>query len=234
MEKRPYKRRKYFIKAGLQLRYMSVIILCMLVASFAVGYLLYLGIWGAVIPEFSEAKLAEKLEVASRLRDYEQVRRGLQEDKMLSIFREAKLLSAYEQAAVANVLKSANLKLIPKLIVIILAMAFAGIFISHKIAGPIYRFEKHAMAIGKGDLTLKFKLRKGDELKDLGLAFEKMVGSLRNKIADALTSAEELSDGIDKLAQRVGEGTEEKRIISDLKANLVQLKKELSSFKIDV
>lgn len=233
MEKRPYRRRKYFIKAGFQLRCMSVIILYMLLASFAVGYLLYLGIWSAVIPEFSEAKLAEKLEIASRMRDYEQVQRGIQEDKMLSIFREAKLLSAHEQAAVANVLKSANLKLIPKLIVIILAMAFASIFIFHKIAGPIYRFEKQAMAIGKGDLTLKFKLRKGDELKDLSLALEEMVGSLRSKIADSLKSIKEFSDGIDKLTQRVGEGTEEKRIISNLKANLVQLKKDFSSFKID-
>lgn len=231
MIKRPYRRRRYFIKAGLQLRYMSMIILCMLVASLVAGCLLYFGIWSAVIPEFSEVKLAEKLEIASRMRDYEQVRRGIQEDKALSIFREAKLLSAHEQTAVANILKTANLKLIPKLIIFILAVAFASIFVSHKIAGPIYRFEKEAKAIGEGDLTVKFKLRKGDELKELADALEKMGGALRNKIKDALESAGELSGGLEKL---VGESTEERRIISNLKASLSRFEKNFSSFKVNV
>lgn len=231
MIKRPYRRRRYFIKAGLQLRYMSMIILCMLVASLVAGYLLYFGIWSAVIPEFSEVKLAEKLEIASRMRDYEQVRRGIQEDKALSIFREAKLLSAHEQTAVANILKTANLKLIPKLIIFVLAVAFASIFVSHKIAGPIYRFEKEAKAIGEGDLTVKFKLRKGDELKELADALEKMVGVLRNKIKDALESAGELSGGLEKL---VCESTEERRIISNLKTSLSRFEKNFSSFKVNV
>lgn len=234
MGKQPYKRRKYFIKAGLQLRYMSVIAICMLVASFIVGYLLYFGIWTAVIPEFSEAKLGEKLEIASRMRDYEQARRGIREDKTLSLFREAKLLSAHEQAAVTNILKAANLRLIPKLIIFVLAIAFASIFISHKIAGPIYRFEKQAKAVGEGDLTLKFKLRKGDELKELADVLEKMVGALRNKIKDALESVKELSDGLEKLSQRAGEGTEDKRAISNLKISLGQLERDFSSFKINV
>lgn len=231
MIKRPYRRRRYFIKAGLQLRYMSMIILCMLVASLVAGYLLYFGIWSAVIPEFSEVKLAEKLEIASRMRDYEQVRRGIEEDKALSIFREAKLLSAHEQTAVANILKSANLKLIPKLIIFVLAVAFASIFVSHKIAGPIYRFEKETKAIGEGDLTVKFKLRKGDEMKELADALEKMVGALRNKIKDALESAGELSGGLEKL---VGESTEERRIISNLKTSLSRFEKNFSSFKVNV
>lgn len=232
MAKRLYSRRRYFIKARLQLRYMTVITLCMLLASFFVGFLLYFGIWGAVIPEFSEVKLAEKLEIASRMRDYEQVRRGIQEDKSLGIFREAKLLSAHEKAAVADILKAANLMLIPKLIILILLIAFASIFISHKIAGPIYRFERQAKVIGEGDLTLKFKLRKGDELQDLGLALEKMGGSLRNKIKDVLVSINELSAGLEKLSETAGEGTESMRIISSLRTNLDQLEKDLAFFKI--
>lgn len=232
MEKRPFRRRRYFIKAGLQLRYMSVIVLCMLAASLVMGSLLYVGIWGTVITEFSEAKLAEKLEIASRSRGYEEVRRGVKEDKSLDIFREANLLSAYEKAAVANTLKEANLKLIPKLIIFILLVAFGSIFVSHKIAGPIYRFERQAEAIGKGDLTLKFNLRPYDELKDLGVALEKMEGSLRNKIKDALESINEFSAGLEKLSKTVGEGTESKRIILSLNESLGQLEKDFSVFKV--
>ncbi len=232
MEGQPYKRRKYFIKAGLQLRYMSVVILCMLIPTFVVGYLLYFGIWGAVIPEFSDAKLAEKLVIAARLRDYEQARHGKPAPRELSIFREAKLLSAHEQEAVANILKAANLRLIPKLVILILTMAFASIFISHKIAGPAYRFEKEAQAIGEGNLTVSFKLRKGDEFKELSLMLEHMVESLRGKIKDALRFIKEISEALERLSRRAGEGTEEGRIISGLKTSLGQLESSLSAFKI--
>ncbi len=232
MEGRAYRRRKYLINLRLQLRYMAVLVLCMLVASFIIGYLLYFGIWGAVIPEFSEAKLAQKLEIAARMRDYEQARRGIVENKTLSVFREAKLLSAHEQQAMADILKEANLKLIPRLIVFILAIALASIFISHKIAGPIYRFERQAKAIGEGDLTPKFKLRKGDELKDLADALQGMVDALRNKIEGVLKSLNEFKGRLEELSQRAGERAEDSRIISNVKISLGQFEKELSSFKI--
>lgn len=52
---------------------------------------------------------------------------------------------------------------------IIAATAIAGFAVliraSHKIAGPLYRFEKSLEAISEGDLTHRFKLRGGDELR---------------------------------------------------------------------
>lgn len=232
MEKRSYKRRQYFIKPALQLRYMTVIILWMLTTAFIAGYLFYFSIWGAIIPEFSEEKLIERLEASARSKGIEQLQRAAPEDRMLSIFKEAEFLSAHEQEAVANILKEANLKLIPKLIVLILAMAIVSIFVSHKIAGPIYRFEKSAKAIEGGDLTPKFKLRKGDELKELADALDKMTASIRSRIKGVLESVRGLSSGLDKLA-RISQGSEEKRIISELKTDLRGLEKNFSSFKIE-
>ncbi len=228
MKKTNYERRSYFINAGIQLRYMSVIVVSMLVASFVTGFVLYFGIWGAVIPEFSTESLANKLETASRLRDYEQVRMRMPENKELSVFKEAKLLSDHEQGVVAGILASANLKLIPRLLAVILVMAVASIFISHKIAGPAYRFNRSAVSIAEGDLTTKFNLRKDDEFKDVAESLEKMAGSLRKRIGDVLSSANEISRGLDKL-----QGTaEDKRLISELKAGLTALEKELSAFKL--
>ena len=48
--------------------------------------------------------------------------------------------------------------------IIILAVA---VFLSHKLAGPIYRFEKSTEIIGSGDLTYRVHLRKYDELREL-------------------------------------------------------------------
>lgn len=56
---------------------------------------------------------------------------------------------------------------------IVLALtAGAGIavllLVSHKLAGPLYRFEKSLDEICKGDLTHRFTLRQNDQIKEMG------------------------------------------------------------------
>src|SRR3972149_1865130 len=41
------------------------------------------------------------------------------------------------------------------------------IFLSHRLAGPLYRFENILDAIKKGDLTQRFKLRENDQFEEL-------------------------------------------------------------------
>jgi len=57
-------------------------------------------------------------------------------------------------------------------------IAIASIFVSHRIAGPIYRFEQSAKAIASGDLVSRIHLRKGDELHDLADTFNIMTKQL--------------------------------------------------------
>ncbi len=55
-------------------------------------------------------------------------------------------------------------------VIYIFVIALFGLFISHKMAGPVYRIKRDLedAANGKMDLkTLRFRLRRGDELKDL-------------------------------------------------------------------
>jgi signal peptidase II len=42
-----------------------------------------------------------------------------------------------------------------------------GILITHRIAGPIYKFERYLESIARGEEQGDCKLRKGDELHDL-------------------------------------------------------------------
>ncbi|RCK81421.1 MAG: hypothetical protein OZSIB_2290 [Candidatus Ozemobacter sibiricus] len=72
----------------------------------------------------------------------------------------------------------------------ILIVAFICIFVTHTIAGPVYRMERVARNIGEGDLTNFIKLRPKDELKDLADAMNDMTMGLRNKV----TSLREASD----------------------------------------
>jgi len=54
-------------------------------------------------------------------------------------------------------------------IIIIAVTAAAGfvvlLFVSHRIAGPLYRFEKSFDELAEGNLTHRFRLRNADELK---------------------------------------------------------------------
>ena len=54
--------------------------------------------------------------------------------------------------------------------------------ISHKIAGPLYRFEQTAKAISAGDLRMQIRLRHKDELQEFSRSFNEMVGGLRDRV----------------------------------------------------
>lgn len=55
-----------------------------------------------------------------------------------------------------------------------------AIIISHRLAGPLYKFEKSCAIVGDGDLTYRVYLRKGDQLTDMQREFNNMVYALQN------------------------------------------------------
>lgn len=57
------------------------------------------------------------------------------------------------------------------------------LFISHKIAGPLFRFEKDIERVSKGDLTVHINLREKDQFKDMARALNQMIDSLSSKVA---------------------------------------------------
>lgn len=67
------------------------------------------------------------------------------------------------------------------LAVLVLAIAAAGIFVTHKIAGPVYKMKRHLREVGEGSLQIPPPLRKGDELVDFFETFATMVRSLRDR-----------------------------------------------------
>lgn len=52
---------------------------------------------------------------------------------------------------------------------------------SHKIAGPLYRFEKLCEQVGNGELDIRVSLRENDQLAELAQAFSVMVDKLRDR-----------------------------------------------------
>ena len=72
--------------------------------------------------------------------------------------------------------------IIVPIVFIILAFAFIYIiFISHRTAGPMYHLIKAMEKVEKGDLSVKIKFRKNDEIHDVAESFNRMVSGLREK-----------------------------------------------------
>jgi nitrogen fixation/metabolism regulation signal transduction histidine kinase len=61
------------------------------------------------------------------------------------------------------------------------SVVFAVIFISHKIAGPMYRFRNICTEIARGNLDVSSHLRDKDQLQELASAFGEMVDSLKQR-----------------------------------------------------
>ncbi len=186
-----HRRTRYLVNKSFQLKCTIAIVVTVLAVMLFSGIGIYIGMWSSIIENFAKFKVSENLETAKRIAGYEEARYGKGDFRLEKIFREAELLSAQEQDTLHNALNSVNKALLPKMLVLVVIVFIGGIFVSHRIAGPIYHFEKSARAIRDGNLSIDFNLRKSDELKGVALYLEEMVESLRKDIKDMKRLAEE-------------------------------------------
>lgn len=68
------------------------------------------------------------------------------------------------------------------------------LFFSHKIAGPMYRFDKDIKRIAAGDLKSKIFLRQGDQLTKIATSLNEMIDALNTKVSAVEKALEELHD----------------------------------------
>ncbi|HOW28720.1 MAG TPA: HAMP domain-containing protein [Elusimicrobiota bacterium] len=97
-----------------------------------------------------------------------------------------------------------NQILMAKLLIYLVVVAVVALFVSHKLAGPIFRFERSARIVSGGDLTYRVHLRKGDELMDLQDEFNNMMDSLHAKVSKDRQLSEKLVKQLDDLKQLSG------------------------------
>jgi len=89
--------------------------------------------------------------------------------------------------------------LLKMLIYFAIVLLVAGV-VSHRMAGPIYKFEKSAAVLGGGDLTHRIFLRNGDQLLELQEALNDMTASLQDRVKADRQKAERLAADISALA----------------------------------
>ena len=199
------RRTKFLINKPLQFRYMAYIGSALLVVSFIALLNLYFGIWGGVLDAFSDEKIQQDLLTASRLAEYDAARlpQASSPSGTLPFFKQAEKLSLRQREIFKEILDRSNRKLTQKLLLLLLLITWGTIYISHKIAGPLYRFEKSLEAWDGGDLRTRIHLRKYDEAQFLADKFNRTLGRLDEKIGRLKSSLEDPALKPEELRRRL-------------------------------
>ena len=69
-----------------------------------------------------------------------------------------------------------------KIVIYVLFVVLISAILSHKMAGPVYRFEQTCKAIAKGDFSQRVHLREGDQFTELQDEFNKMMDRVEAEI----------------------------------------------------
>lgn len=203
------RRRHFFINKPLQLHYMALLTVSVVIILFASLFSIYTGIWGEVLSAFSDEKIQHDLLTASRLQQYDEARHAqvssTETFSTLSFFQQTERLSSRQQEIFKEILNHANRNLIVKLLFLMLFVASGTIFISHKIAGPLYRFEDILHRITQGELDTRCHLRKFDEAKSVAHAFNMALEFLDTRISRMKKIVRENEKAPDLLLPRLKE-----------------------------
>lgn len=116
-------------------------------------------------------------------------------------------------------------------------ISVVSLFLSHRIAGPLFRLERSVEEITKGNLSFRIILRKKDELKELATLMNTMVETLSGRLKEVRRYADAAHGEMAGLSAKVTEGsTSAKEIgerISEAVNSIENLKKSLSFFTLD-
>lgn len=69
-----------------------------------------------------------------------------------------------------------------KILIYILFVVLLSAILSHKMAGPVYRFEQTCKEIAKGDFSKRVHLRQGDQLTELQGDFNAMMDRVEEEL----------------------------------------------------
>jgi methyl-accepting chemotaxis protein len=97
--------------------------------------------------------------------------------------------------------------------ILAIALGFTGIVVTHKVVGPAYKMKLMLRRVAQGHLKVEGSLRKGDELKDVFIAFNDMIEELRSSQAEEVAMLDEALGQ----AERAGTPTEVLRIFREVR-----------------
>lgn len=180
-----YKRTRFFINRKLQGRYMVSFSIPMFILVFFIGIVMFYSansvIRSTIIQVGKEIHTKIRSQRMFVTDPAEQNRKIVEQlDEYAALQREGKMKGFYK-----HIVGSMIRVMLIGLVIVIIELGLLSIFVSHKIAGPIFRFEKFAEDLEAGDFNARVRLRGGDQLTDTAEKFNKMADAVQNRITDA-------------------------------------------------
>jgi len=101
------------------------------------------------------------------------------------------------RAEAANAFLLLNRYMWPGIAAIILLFGAVSIFITHRVAGPLFVIERMINQIAGGNLSTRIKLRKGDDL----IEFEQSINRMAEKLEASLSELQERARNLSAMAR---------------------------------
>jgi len=128
-------------------------------------------------------------------------------------------------------LRALGFRIWPAIFLAMLVSTFLSVFVTHRFAGPLYRFHQVVDQIAAGDLSTGFKLRKGDDLVELETALNRAIESLAVTIQEAHRPLNDLTVRLETLAKQ-GRGGPLEQDLTALLERAQEVHKALGRLKI--
>jgi nitrogen fixation/metabolism regulation signal transduction histidine kinase len=124
-----------------------------------------------------------------------------------------------QSAKIEQQQRSMGTVLVLVLALLVVGVGLAGIVVTHRVAGPIYKMRRQLRELGDGNYKVPYPLRKGDELVDFFEEFRTMVKHLRARQEQEIQL---LDRAILNLQEKTTEGelTELKSLRANMQASL--------------
>jgi len=147
-----------------------------------------------------------------------------------------KLSNVYPQGRLIAIINIVNLKILFSLLLITPIVAAVGIYLSHKIAGPIYRIEKFLDDMVLGNLGSRIVLRKGDELMSVADKINILNDSLRAIMGGQKSGMNKIVAELDELKAMInsnsGDTAPLDMKVESLQGEIRDLDAQLAKYKI--
>lgn len=99
----------------------------------------------------------------------------------------------------------------PALVILIFGAALLSLYLTHRLAGPLYRLEQSARELVQGNLSLRIKFRSGDELHGLAGTANEAIHTIEKAFVEIRAYQANSAAALHRaheLLQRGGEGDE--------------------------
>jgi len=106
------------------------------------------------------------------------------------------------------------------LVLLVFGIGLAGVVVTHKVAGPVYKMKLLLGDLGRGQFRVVARLRKGDELQHFFDAFNDMAAQLGRRQEEEIQQI----DGVIEMLR--GDGNDSMRV-SDARERLLSLRESM-------